>query len=159
MKPFYKPKDFKGQPVPKMRTSVVPQRPSIHSPHGQYLSKTFWYPPGFLSCSLEIHLVWFDRMGWYYIVQMESHWDVYSVNKKPCPPGRKIFEMDFGRREHDYWDGGKLLPFCAEAADTEAKSLIEARGLELPPLRPYVLKDEAHENYEAYLDGTWPKES
>jgi hypothetical protein len=139
MSEIYYARHMKGLPVPWMRTSEPYKTPNIYARTGQYISKTFWYPRGYMSCMMEIHLVWFNRLGWYHSLQFDSHWDNYTENKRPCPKGRKIFEIDFGRKETSHhWTQGKMLPFCAASADEEAKYLVEARGLTLPELAPYV---------------------
>lgn len=125
--------------MPKMRTEVPYQRPSIHSKYGHYYCGLIWTPKNFISCHIKIDLVWFNRMGWYHSVNLESHWDMYTDDHARCPPGRNVLEFDHEPGESSMWTSGEMLPLCAKDADTVARQMIEARGLVMPKLPPYVL--------------------
>ncbi len=147
-------KDLPKGPVPIMRTDTPYKTPSIYRESGQYISQTFWSPKGFISAKLEINLVWFNRLGWYHSLVFESHVDVYTDKKVAKPKDRRVCEIDNGTWPSPTWMEGFMLPYCAESADRDAKRLIEARGLVVPNLSPYITKKACDRSYE---DGTYTK--
>jgi hypothetical protein len=111
-----------------MNTEVPYKTPSCRNKYGRYRSRTYITPPppGFLLVQIDIHITWFNQLGWYYGVNL-----ALSTLKQPC-----ILEFSDDRRT---WRKGKELPICAEAAEKDVARLLFKHGISMPKLTPFTL--------------------
>lgn len=108
-----------------MNTAVEYKRPGRNR-YGHYKSVTHINQNGVVG-HITIDLVWFNGLGWYYAVDLHG-W------REQTP--RVV--MSFSKNKA-IWRHGKELPLCAQAAESEARSMCEKYGIIELSFQPYVL--------------------
>lgn len=112
-----------------MNTAVEYKRPSHRNRYGQYKSITqFQYNE--IVGNIKIFLVWFNGLGWYYSVELQATW--WLGNE--LQPMKNI--LDFSKNT-SMWKLGKQLPLCAQAAEDEARNMLEKYGVAGLNFMPY----------------------
>ena len=123
-----------------MNTTVPYKRPSHLNRHGIYESITFCNrtKAGYPYVKVRIALVWFNRLGWYYHVELEAHGE----------PGKGQYLVDHSN-DHTILSKGPELPLCAEAAEKTATSMLNNRGMGPLEFNPFELKPRENEPFDA----------
>lgn len=131
--------------LPFINTKLDYRRPTCRSPQGQYVSLTCPEIPdphpakkdpqwsGVAPLKVEIHLVWFDRMGWYYSIQVEA---LRFEKGRIASKDGFVIERDFSPCS---WTRGNEVGLCALKAEQRAAEICQQVGFVPPPLAPYEI--------------------
>ena len=110
----------------KMNTVVEYRRPSIRTAYGQYVSNSIWKLPGWWHFRVKISLVWFNSLGWYFIVEIDGLREKDSV-------------IVHGPESRKTWPKGQERDACSFAAEEEAKKMCADLGVTVDKFEPFVL--------------------
>lgn len=117
-----------------MNTKVPYKTPTHRNRYGRYVSRTFIKRHNNeIRVWATIVLVWFDALGWYYVLEIDAVDWRKTRHLERC--FRKRMASKWG-----LWRTGKELELCAQAAEKAMRQLLKERKVTRARLKPYVLE-------------------